>query len=578
MRIGGSSRLGDGTLLGGSAYPLSTDTASATLVGTAFLTAAGSFDIAGSATLAGIAELVAAGNRTRSGSAEMAGVGILDAAAHRFSGASSQLIALAILEARANAYFGGKAALAGLSVLEARGASIRAAQAALAGTAHLIAQANKQFSGSATLIAEASIVAYLEEFYFDVADAEFYWDALTDVNPTVSAYSLPQFDREGTAFSKIQQGAYRALIRDIPRIEFISTLYDRDPALLLEGPRINKTIYNHGYLATGLTGWTKVGPAAATLTVVDDTAELARAGLLNLVPDARVLRLDAAPGEVQAVNAGIFGNTNPHAFSVFARGVGSAYISSNTGAASGPVTSLGSAYKRISAQITPSASSGSFVISATAGSVVYFVLAQAEEGPYVTSPIPNSTSSTMLRVGETFCWTNPPAWARTRAWYFKFRAAFAPSANVAGVRIAELSTAAGGVPRLALRYTATGIDLLLDNGTAQTTAAVAAAITNEAFVEIVVTLNTAGSGVLAAAVSEGAVVSAAFAAPAGGAPPLFERLWLNSSSTNNVGRGHYLQAKAVNTIPGSNAAAHVKLLREFNIAPNGLVLTPGMRV
>src|SRR5690606_36698513 len=63
----------------------------------------------------------------------------------------------------------------------------------------------------------------------------------------------------------------------------------------------------------------------ATLTAVDDAAELARAGLSGIVPDGHVLKLDNSGGATDArvdSTATATGNTAPHTLSAYVRGSG----------------------------------------------------------------------------------------------------------------------------------------------------------------------------------------------------------------------------------------------------------------
>jgi hypothetical protein len=131
-------------------------------------------------------------------------------------------------------------------------------------------------------------------------------------------------------------------------------------------------------------GMTLSGDAAATLSVVDDSAALEAAGLSNWCNSGKVYKLDNSAGAALSFVSisGSTGNTNNHSVSLTAKGTGRLYIDSAFTAITG------SAYTRFKLENTPSTATFRVVtIRAEIGSIVYFILPQLEELPYATSPI-----------------------------------------------------------------------------------------------------------------------------------------------------------------------------------------------
>jgi lysophospholipase L1-like esterase len=120
------------------------------------------------------------------------------------------------------------------------------------------------------------------------------------------------------------------------------------------------------------------GPAAATMTIVDDSAALAAAGIAA----TRAVRVDGLAGGTYMQVLGATGNTNPHMLSVYARktgsGVGGLMLSSPGWSGEESISS--ESYQRIARAVTPSSAGSYLGIRVDAGTSVYFVLPQLEEG------------------------------------------------------------------------------------------------------------------------------------------------------------------------------------------------------
>lgn len=144
------------------------------------------------------------------------------------------------------------------------------------------------------------------------------------------------------------------------------------------------TIYNAnpqeavGFVGNPL-GMTKSGDAAGVLSVVDDSAALAAAGLNILATSGKVYKLDNTAGTASAlVNlSGPYGNTNAHSMSVWVRGSGNLFLrDSGNGNQVGPLT-IGSTYTRFTnVNIIGGLITRMMQITVGAGGVAYFILPQ----------------------------------------------------------------------------------------------------------------------------------------------------------------------------------------------------------
>lgn len=187
----------------------------------------------------------------------------------------------------------------------------------------------------------------------------------------------------GTQWEANSSGVYESFATTVPAIQ--ASLGFAIP----EG-RTNKCT-NYNANPTDLTNVTKSGDAASTLSVVDDTAALLASGLQNICTSGKVYKLDNSAGSTEAFAAieGTSGNTNAHSFGAFVRGSGGGRVLlSSGGAAAQNYPTLAATYQRVTAaNKTPASTGQKMTCSATAGSVIYFILNQLEEGAFATSPI-----------------------------------------------------------------------------------------------------------------------------------------------------------------------------------------------
>lgn len=191
------------------------------------------------------------------------------------------------------------------------------------------------------------------------------------------------FVRPGAGLKRFERELV-ALGANVPIVE------KNGQVLLLEGPATNKCTCAKSN-PQALTNISKSGDAAAVLSVVNDAAALAAAGLSAFGPNVYKLDNSAGTAAAYALPGASVGNTNAHSVSVYARGSqGSIFIdgSSLFASISSPV------YKRFFVNNdTPINNTRYVMISAAAGSIVYFILPDLEEGPVYTSPIPGGTGA-----------------------------------------------------------------------------------------------------------------------------------------------------------------------------------------
>lgn len=156
---------------------------------------------------------------------------------------------------------------------------------------------------------------------------------------------------------------------------------------LLSRRRTNKHT-NFNANPTDLTNATKSGDAAAVLSVVDDAAELAAAGLAGICSSGKVYKLDNSLGVAVAymLPAGVNGSSmSPHTASAYIRGGTGAIRSSAT--TDGITTFEASAgYIRRAGVITPQTNTRQSWFRADAGQTIYIILNQYEEGG-ISNPI-----------------------------------------------------------------------------------------------------------------------------------------------------------------------------------------------
>jgi hypothetical protein len=209
----------------------------------------------------------------------------------------------------------------------------------------------------------------------------------TDSPAAIPGWSFSRTDTNGTATALDLAGNVIQFATGVPRIT--------NRGILVEEARTNKgTSHNANPTeAAGFVGnpvnMSKSGDAAGILSVVDDAAALAAAGLSGACTSGKAYKLDNTAGAANAIASinGTVGNLNAHAFSCYARATAGSGSVGRSGSSVGAATFSSSAYARVSAVLTPTATTEVLRVQALPGAVVYFILAQLEEGAFATSPI-----------------------------------------------------------------------------------------------------------------------------------------------------------------------------------------------
>jgi hypothetical protein len=205
------------------------------------------------------------------------------------------------------------------------------------------------------------------------------------------------FTRASTGTFVGSNGSIQTAAINGPRFDYNPTTL-APKGLLIEEQRTNALSGVDSVNPTVITGWTTFGDAAGSLSVVSDDAALAAAGLNGLCSTGKVFKLDNSAGTTPfyaRVNNSITLGANTWAFSTYARGSGSFSFDVNAGTwtPGGTSPAVTSVYQRLVSIGASSVSSNQYRVSVTGGSVVYFILMQAEQGAFPTSVIPNTGTS-----------------------------------------------------------------------------------------------------------------------------------------------------------------------------------------
>lgn len=168
--------------------------------------------------------------------------------------------------------------------------------------------------------------------------------------------------------------------------------------LLVEGAATNK-VTARKVNPTDTTNVAKGGDAAATLTVVDDTASLTAAGMLGICTSGMVYKLDNSAGVslAYALLSGQADTLNDHVTRAYFRGTGTGGVGLS-GLAPNSFT-LAPEYVPQLKISTPDVTTRSSIIRAEAGAVVYFILPELIEAPFLGSPVmPDPDSDTLTSI------------------------------------------------------------------------------------------------------------------------------------------------------------------------------------
>ncbi|MFZ5585462.1 MAG: hypothetical protein ACOZHQ_05990 [Thermodesulfobacteriota bacterium] len=240
-------------------------------------------------------------------------------------------------------------------------------------------------------------------------------------------------------------------------------------------PLTTNKFTNHNANPFDLTNMTKYGDAAASLSVVDDSAALQAAGLKWLCSSGRAYRLDNSGGASRAYArfGGLVGDTNPHSVSVWMRAAaGQGNLQAATSGASvwlnPPVADPD--YQRYKKENwTPGVSTDYVQVVAEPGGVVYFILNQLEEGPAATHEVVTAGEAN----GATRSAYQPLVsqnGQRRCLLYFYAEPGHGHLASFDGVNVARMTLdwAAGQPHDLTLTWGGGGLNLSLEGGASAT--------------------------------------------------------------------------------------------------------------
>lgn len=224
---------------------------------------------------------------------------------------------------------------------------------------------------------------------------------------TLTALSGVTFARAGAGTAFRVNGSLAAFAADTPRAT--------DRGLFTEtAAATNKCAVLNANPDSGLTGFTKAGDTAATLTRLSAASALAAAGLGSVATSGFVLRLDNSAGTAAATATvtGSAGVSGVHSFSAWISG-GTGWIGRN--GSTNQTFGASAALRRVTALNLSITVASSFVLQADAGQVVDFILPQLETGATVSSPIvtTGATATRGVDSGSVIVPANCTTWAAT---------------------------------------------------------------------------------------------------------------------------------------------------------------------
>jgi hypothetical protein len=200
-----------------------------------------------------------------------------------------------------------------------------------------------------------------------------------------------------TATRVNSSGVIETVNADLPRFDYTLGSGGACKGLLIEEARTNSLTGVNLVNPTSTAQWITFGDAAGVFSVVDDTTALTSAGLFGLCSSGKVFKIDNSAGTTSfyaRFNSTITIGSATWTYSGYVRGSGAITFQNNSGTWSGTTSpAVSNVYQRLTSTGVGAVSPTNFRIEASAGSVLYFILLQAEEGAFVTSAIPNTGSS-----------------------------------------------------------------------------------------------------------------------------------------------------------------------------------------
>lgn len=306
------------------------------------------------------------------------------------------------------------------------------------------------------------------------------------------------FARDSAAAFRDDQGAWREAEANRERFH----RFRDDTGILrrsvwVETKRENLCQRNVGYGTSGTTGWSlsNAPNGQATLTAVDDRAELREAGLLALVQDETVLKLDNSGGDGAAAASSTsvaVDTAAEHAVSAYLRGSGAGQLKISGDTAN--AVTFTPRYARHEFVDVPAVSPRGLQVVTDAGAVVYLVLGQLEEGGFATSPIRTPAAQSETRAADLLEWPFPDELLDPggETIYSRWTADHDGDGGLATPRVWQVSDRLDQTPKVYLTYQANGaLRATLDDGTNVTNADLpaAAAISAEDMVEAALVLD-----------------------------------------------------------------------------------------
>lgn len=200
------------------------------------------------------------------------------------------------------------------------------------------------------------------------------------------------FARNSAAATLDKNGKLIQVAIDEPRFG-----HDEDgtPLGLVIEPSATNRCTNNNVNPVNTTGFSISG--TGTLSVVDDSAALAAAGLDLICTSGMVFKAQATTGSAFTVSIpGTVANTSAKSISLYARGegIGNQTADIHLGGTTLGIAPAGGSYVRYKHQnLTPDSGSREFTIVVEGNETLYFILNQLEDGAYCSSVIPVSGAS-----------------------------------------------------------------------------------------------------------------------------------------------------------------------------------------
>ncbi|MGV3578278.1 hypothetical protein [Brevundimonas sp.] len=199
-----------------------------------------------------------------------------------------------------------------------------------------------------------------------------------ETTTTFTALSGVAFARAGSATALRADGGLAVFAADTPRIT--------DRGLCIEPAATNRCAVSNANPDAGMTGFSKGGDAASTLTRVSAVSALAAAGLDTIATSGFLIRLNNSAGTAAATLnvSGAAGVAAAHSFSAWIGG-GSGWIGRNGSNSQGFGASA--VLRRVTGLNLTTTTSTTLAIQADAGQVIDVILPQLEIGAPASAPI-----------------------------------------------------------------------------------------------------------------------------------------------------------------------------------------------